>query len=308
MSDSDRGGEQRPVAAVIGLGLIGGSVARELAKRGWRVLGADAEPETLRAAEQEGVVEPLEPLDAAVAGADPRGARLVVVAVPASAAPGVLRRVAEWASPETVVTDVASTKRSTLEAAGAAGLDGRFVGSHPMAGDHRSGWSASRIGLFRGARVWLCPGDGGAAGPGKIRPGGEAHGALAAVAGFWRSLGADPAVIDAAEHDRQVAWASHLPQAVASALAAVLDGAAVPRSVLGPGGRDVTRLAGSQPGLWRDILMDNRDEVEAAVGALIDELTVLRRALVHGDEASLHALLTAGRGWAEAAEAPVATS
>lgn len=270
-----------PVAGVVGLGLIGGSVARDLAALGWQVAAADRRPETLRAAERAGVARPF-PLDEGPSA----DVELVVVAVPVDAVPAVLRRVGDWAPPAAVVTDVSSTKRSVVEAAGAAGLESRFVGSHPMTGDHRSGWGASRTGLFRGARVWLCP----------APEAGDA--AVHRVASLWRDLGADPAAIDATAHDRRVAWASHLPQVTASALAAVLDGAAISGRDLGPGGRDATRLAGSDPALWRDILMDNSDEVEPAVGALIDELTVLRRALQQGDDATIRALLASARDWA----------
>lgn len=280
MSGGSPAGPSR-AAAVIGLGLIGGSVARDLASLGWRVWGADRCAGAVRGARDAGVAEGFAPDEG-----PPADVELVVVAVPVGGAPAVLRSVARWAPPGAVVTDVASTKRSVLEAAGAAGLGARFVGSHPMAGDHRSGWDASRPGLFRGARVWLCPAD--EAGDDAVRR----------IRDLWIRLGADPAPIDAAAHDRRVAWASHLPQAAASALAAVLDGAAVARRELGPGGRDTTRLAGSDPGLWRDILMDNRDEVEPALEALIDELALFRRALQHGDDASLRALLAHARDWA----------
>lgn len=269
-----------PTAAVIGLGLVGGSLARDLAERGWRVLGADADPASVRAAIREGVAGGFRVEDGP--GSRPE---LIVVAVPVASVPSVLGRVRRWATPDAAITDVASTKRSVLEAAGAAGLGPRFVGSHPMAGDHRAGWAASRTGLFRDATVWLCPGDG--CGAGVIR----------GIAEVWRELGARPAVIDPERHDRCVAWSSHLPQAVASALAAVLDGAAITRADLGPGGRDATRLAAGSPALWRDILMDNRDEVEEALGALVDELTVLRRALARGDDATLSSVLRSGRDW-----------
>ena len=269
-------------AAIVGLGLIGGSVARELAGLGWRVLAADADPGALDAARREGVAEPVS-LDAP----PPAAPGLVVVAVPVDAARAVLRRVGAWAPPDAVITDVASTKRTALDAARAAGLAPRFVGSHPLAGDHRSGWSAARAGLFRGARVWLCPAPE------------SGDDALLRVTGLWRELGAEPAVIPAPDHDRLVAWASHLPQALASALAAVLGRAGVARDDLGPGGRDATRLAGSDPGLWRGILADNRDEVARAVRALADEVAGLQRALDHGDDHALLALLTAGRRWSD---------
>lgn len=292
--DASRPTSRRPAvpgsAAVIGMGLIGGSIARDLAASGCRVSAADTAPASLGAAQASGVAEPFDLFE----GPD-RPVELVVVAVPVREAPGVLRRVREWVASDAVVTDVGSTKRSVLEAALAAGLGDHFVGSHPMAGHHRSGWDASRRGLFLGARVWICP------------TGRADSGATERVMAFWRELGADTRTTDAAAHDRLMAWASHLPQMVASALAATLDGAGVDRTALGPGGRDSTRLAASDPGLWRDILLDNRDEVDEAASALIAELTVFRRAVAEGDEATLRALLEAGQTWSRGAP-PDATS
>ncbi|MDX1674395.1 MAG: prephenate dehydrogenase/arogenate dehydrogenase family protein [Longimicrobiales bacterium] len=275
-------GEHGPVraAGIIGLGLMGGSLARDLAAAGWRVLGADRDPGTVDAATEAGVIAG--PLDPAAGHA---GVDLVVVAVPVRAAPGWVRRLAEELSHGVVVTDVGSTKRSVVEAAESAGLGPRFVGSHPMTGDHRSGWAAARSGLYSGARVWLSP-------TASTRPD-----ALAAVADLWRTVGAEPDRIDADEHDRLLARSSHLPQLVASALAAALAREGVPREALGPGGRDTTRLAGSDPEMWLDILVDNADRIGPALDTLLDTLSRSRDALGTGSEASLHDLLARGRVW-----------
>lgn len=253
------GGPAGRTVAVLGLGLIGGSLARDLAGAGTRVVGADADPATVRAALAAGVIaEALDPHD-------PRpdaGCDLVVIAVPVDAAPALLDRLAESLPPGSVVTDVASVKRGIMEAARTAGLARRFVGGHPMAGSHASGWASSRTGLFAGARVLLCPGT---ADPE----------AVTRVAGLWRAVGGVPDVLDEADHDREVAWASHLPQAASSALAAVLRDAGIPGAALGPGGRDMTRLAESDPGLWAGIARANADELGPALRALAERLDAL---------------------------------
>jgi prephenate dehydrogenase len=221
-------------------------------------------------------------------------AGVVVVATPVRAAIPMVRWLAGAARGDAIITDVGSTKRSIVEAAGAAGLGWRFVGGHPMAGDHRSGWAASRQGLFIGAPVWLCAGEA-VADPFHEHHGG---GAMALVEALWEEVGARPRRIDAAAHDHMVAWSSHLPQLVATALGCALDGAGVDRARLGPGGRDTTRLAGSDPTVWSDILMENADAIEPALDTLIEELIRLRGHIGGLDDASLGAALEAARRWA----------
>lgn len=271
MSEPGRG-----VAGIVGLGLMGGSLARDLSERGWEVQGTDRDVEAERRAHGSGVVS---------GAVDPGAVDLLVLAIPVRATPGWLRRLAPRLAPEAVVTDVGSTKRSVVEAAEAAGLGPRFVGSHPVAGDHRSGWRAGRAGLYRGATVWVCPSR-------ESTPD-----AVSRIRALWRSVGAVPQRIQADAHDRLLARASHLPQVVATALAAVLARDGVRPDQLGPGGRDMTRLAGSEPSVWADILVDNHDQVAPALSALIDELTGLRRAVQGLDDASLASLLAAARAW-----------
>lgn len=277
--------------AVFGLGLIGGSLARDLAALGMAVVGVDGDADTLAAATDEGVLRQALRPDAPL----PRDVEIVVFALPVPAIPAALRDLsgalgslashpgADHGPP--VITDVGSTKRSVLAAAGKAGLGARFVGSHPMAGDHRSGWAASRRGLFDGARVWICAG---AAAPD----------AVARVVALWEALGARPEGIGAADHDRLVGLASHLPQAVASALAGALRDRQVGRGALGPGGADTTRLAASDPALWTGILLDNADEVVRGLEAVESRLAALREALRGGDAAAVTRWLGQAAGWA----------
>jgi prephenate dehydrogenase len=272
-------------AAVIGLGLIGGSLARELAARGVRVTGADADEATVAAALAEGVI-------AAALSPDLRelrDAEVIVLAVPVDASVELLARLAPHAHRARLITDAGSTKAAIVAAAERLGLGARFVGGHPLAGDHRSGWAASRLGLFARARAYLCP----AAGAGAA--------AVALAAGLWRSLGADPAVVPADAHDRQLAWVSHLPQLASAALALALRDAGHPRASLGRGGRDVTRLAGSSTSMWTPVALENAAELARALAALETRLAHLRTALEIGDRRALDAVFDASRAWSEAA-------
>lgn len=268
-------------AAVIGLGLIGGSLARELTSLGVRVLGGDRDTDAVRAALRDGEIRAaLGPRLDGIGDAD-----VLVLAVPVGVAADVLRSIRPQLGGVRLITDVGSTKRSIGEAAEALGIGDRFVGSHPLAGDHRSGWAASRRGLFQGARVCLSPGP-------STNPG-----ALTLARKLWMAVGAEPEVVDSAEHDRRLAWSSHLPQTLASALARSLDCAGVSAAELGPGGSDMTRLAGSSAEMWTSIALDNRQNLLAALAAAEAELGVLRTALVAGDEARVHRFFTAAAEW-----------
>lgn len=270
--------------ALAGLGLIGGSLARDLAARGVRVLAYDRDPGTLRAALAEGVAHAA--LGPALEGAE--AAEVVVFALPVTAAPDALRAALPHLRRARLVTDAGSTKRSVGAAAEALGIGARFVGSHPLAGSHEHGWGAARGGLFRGARVFLSP---------AARSTEEA---LRLARELWLGVGAEPEVVDPAEHDRLLAWTSHLPQAASTALALALAAEGVPPGELGPGGRGATRLAGSSPEMWAAIARDNADHLLPALDSLRGRLDELRAALARGDEPALHAFFAAGRAWSGA--------
>lgn len=261
---------------IVGLGLIGGSLARDLAARGVRVHGADSDAAAVRAAATAGVVHT--ELDGALANLDELDA--LVLAVPLNAAIDILHRNADQLRRIPLVTDVCSTKYSISEAALRAGLGDRFVGSHPLAGDHRSGWAASRRALFRAAPVYICPAQGAPPGP------------IELLRALWESIGATPEIMDPAAHDRLLARTSHLPQIAATALARTLaaDGIALDR--LGPGGRDMTRLAGSSADMWTPIAIDNAAHIAAAIQGLERELATLREALHRSDSDAVHEFLT----------------
>jgi prephenate dehydrogenase len=252
---------------VVGTGLLGASVGLGLSASGARVLLADVSPTALALARDLGAGEP----DAAGERVD-----LVVVAAPPDVTAAVVRDELK-AHPDAVVTDVASVKGGVLAQLRAAGTDlRRYVGGHPMAGRERSGAVAARGDLFLGRPWVLSPVDGGD------------PAALARVRRLALALGAVPVVMPADEHDRAVALVSHVPQLAASLVAARLrhaPDAAV--ALAGQGLRDVTRIAGSDPALWAQILAANAGPVAAVLAALRDDLDLVLDALsaLHGETA-----------------------
>jgi prephenate dehydrogenase len=271
-------------AAIIGIGLIGGSLARDLAARGIRVRAYDIDERQLQQAVQSGCVhEFLDPSLAGVSESD-----LIIVAVPVDGATQVLRQIAPHAARAKLITDVGSTKTRIVELAAELGLTSHFVGSHPMAGDHRSGWGASRAGLVDGARVYLCP------------PAGAPRCIVDLAQQWWSSLGARPVVMSAELHDRKLAWTSHLPHMVSTALALALANADVERDDLGPGGRDMTRLAGSSADVWTAIARENAPAIDAALVSMEREIAAMRAALDRSDVADLRARFAAARAWFDA--------
>jgi prephenate dehydrogenase len=272
-------------AAVIGLGLIGGSLARDLAALGVRVLAADRDDESVDAAVGEGIVE--RRLGAGFSGVET--AEAVVIAVPVDQAPPLVERIAPLCRNARLVIDTGSTKRSIVAAASATEVAHCFVGAHPYAGDHRSGWSASRRGLFTGARVFLVQAS-------------ATEEALAAAHDLWRAVGALPETISAEDHDELLARTSHLPHVASSALALVLSAAGVSRRDLGSGGEAMIRLAAASPAMWTAICADNRVAIRDAVVSLRAQLDRVAGALDRGDMADLEAFFEEGRGWSSQAE------
>jgi prephenate dehydrogenase len=274
-------------AGVVGLGLIGGSIARDLVARGVRVAGYDRDAAWGERSSRAPARAALDGVAVARSIADVAAADLLVLAVPVSAAPALLADARPHLGRTRLVIDVGSTKRTIVAAAEALGIGDRFVGCHPMAGDHRSGWEASRAGLFAGARTYLCP-----------TPRTSAA-ALGAARDLWLSLGASPECLDAAEHDRRLGFTSHLPHVVASALALTLDAAGLERAEMGPGGRGATRLAGSSPELWSAIAADNADSLGEALAALETQLAAMRASLAGGDAERVAGFFAAAREWFE---------
>jgi prephenate dehydrogenase len=194
-------------------------------------------------------------------------ADVVFLAAPPRANLSLLERLARVLARDTVLSDVGSVKRPIVRRARRLGLLA-FVGGHPMAGAEGSGFAASTPDLFRG-RHWI------------LTPSRSAPRSLGAVRSLVRAVGARPVVLSAAEHDRAVAFLSHAPQVAAWALLQAARGDAVAARCLalaGPGFRDMTRLARSPRPLWREILVQNRSEVDRAIAALGRSLSATLRA------------------------------
>jgi prephenate dehydrogenase len=263
------GRAERPRAverlAVVGTGLIGTSVALAAARARTRSRGFDADPAVLERAAALGAIEPAPSLVEAVEAAE-----LVVVAVPVGAAPTVVQEALDAAGPETVVTDVASTKRPLASLA-----DPRFVPGHPVAGGATGGPSRAAADLFDEATWFLTPAET------------SSVESVELVERFVASLGARTVRTEAAAHDRMLALTSHLPHALANLLmlrvaeAAAKDEA--PLAFAGASLREMTRLAGANAAVWSDILLGNADEITAALGGLRASLDELERALQAGD-------------------------
>jgi prephenate dehydrogenase len=209
------------------------------------------------------------------------GADLVILATPPRAVLELLAVLGPHLAPGALMTDVASIKAPVIARARLAGLAARFAGSHPLAGTHLAGWAGARPDRFTDAVVYVS-----STGP-------EGDRAAREVMNFWQAvLGAHPVLIDANDHDVQLAWTSHLPQAVASALARALSrDPGLKGASFGSGMRDTTRLAASPVDMWVDIFLMNHGPVREALERIERDLGELRGLLEHGDRAGLQAYL-----------------
>ena len=274
---------------MIGLGAIGGSLAWQSRLAGVaRVVGYSPEPsEGVQALKASAITELADtPVRAA------KGADLVVLAVPAQPTLDLVGPVGSALEAGAFLTDVCSVKSPIIRQAVATGFGDRFAGSHPLAGTHETGFASARPDRFRGCVVYIC--ESGTS---------QGYQAARAVAGFWeRILEASPVLIDADAHDRQLAWTSHLSQAVAYALAKVLADSGLGGVSFGTGAKDTMRLAASNPDLWVDILLYNRQSVGEALERTEDALAELRRLIVSGDVAGLRRYLQAARAFRQGIE------
>jgi prephenate dehydrogenase len=255
--------------AVVGTGLIGASaaLAARRADEPGAVVGWDDDPAVLELAVERGAVEPAASLAQALQDAD-----LALVAVPVAGLPGVVADVLDAAPQSCTVTDVGSTKSAVCDA---VGDDPRFVGGHPICGAEARGPGSASADLFEGATWFLTPLT--ATEPARYR---TAH-------AFAVALGARPVAIDPAAHDRLVAVTSHLPHALANVLLNQAGSARVeghdPLTAAGGSLRDMTRIAGANPRIWVDIFLENREELQSALGEHRRRVEQLESALASGD-------------------------
>jgi prephenate dehydrogenase len=214
-------------------------------------------------------------------------AELVLIAAPVDRIVPLARQIAPSLQPAAIVTDVGSVKGDICRLAHAT-LEGRahFVGSHPMAGSEKTGWEHGSPQLFARRTCFVTP-----------LPSTNPS-AAERVAWFWRELGGEPVTVSPDEHDEIVAHISHLPQVIASTLCSLLARKNPAwRNFAGGGLRDTTRIAGSNPELWRTILEQNRDEVLRALTAYEDELHALKTALANRDWPEIVTKMELGRDY-----------
>jgi prephenate dehydrogenase len=270
-------------AALIGTGLIGGSVGLALRRAGFVVRGLDRDPARIDDAKRLEVVDEVaRSITDVVAGAD-----VVVVAVPVGQVADVVVAALDAGAP--VVTDVGSAKGAVVAAVESARPDGasRFVGGHPMAGSEQDGLDGADADLFVGATWVLTPTER------------TSEDAFQAVRTLVRSLGAEVLAVTPGDHDALVAMVSHVPQLAATTLMDVAsrhgeEHATLLRLAAG-GFRDMTRIAASAPGIWSDICVANGDAIVRALDDYLAALRQVRSLLVGADDEGLLALLERAR-------------
>ena len=263
---------------------MGGSFALALKRAGLvrRVLGYSPSEATRQRALDMGVIDAVA-LDASQAA---HGSDLVLVAVPVAATQSTLAALADALSPRALLMDVGSTKRDVVQAAEIALGDklATFVPAHPIAGKEVAGVAHANVDLYTGCQVILTP----------MAQTGTTQ--LAEARAVWTALGAQVRTMSALEHDSAFAAVSHLPHMLAFAAMNALnaqDQGAHFLSLAGPGFRDFSRIAASDPAVWRDILHANRDQLLVQSEHLREALQAFEMALAQGDSATLQALITA---------------
>jgi len=266
--------------AVIGVGLLGGSVAKAARAQGLarEVIGIGRDVGRLQAAVNDGAIDrATSDLADGVRGAD-----FVLLAAPVRSIEDLLARAWDEIPPDAIVTDVGSSKAAIVRRA--ESLARRrplaFVGSHPMAGSEKSGYGVSRADLFQGALVVVTPTDA------------SAPGAVKTVTAFWEHLGARVTALDPEAHDAAVAAISHLPHLVACALVdAVSRETPDALPIAARGFKDTTRIAAGDPTMWQEIFLANRAPLAEALGAFRRALADLERLVERGDPDALEAAL-----------------
>ena len=260
--------------AIIGLGLLGGSIglAVQDCLPGVATTGYDADPATrARAAERGLVAHVFESAAEAV-----RDAQLVILCVPVGAMGAAAAQLAGALAPGVIVSDVGSSKESVAKALAEALPGVSIIPAHPVAGTERSGPDAGFASLFKQRWCIITPPEG--ADPEQV----------AALSAFWEALGAKVEVMDAKHHDMVLAVTSHLPHLIAytivgtaSDLEGVTEGEVIKYSA--GGFRDFTRIAASDPTMWRDVFLTNKDAVLEMLQRFTEDLTALQRAIRVGD-------------------------
>ncbi len=276
-------------AAIIGVGLIGASLARAMRANGLAgvIAGFDLDPEVRARALACGAVDAApDTLDAAL-----KGAALVIVSTPVGAMPAVLAAVAAKADDGALVIDVGSVKGAVVEAAAALSPRVHVVPCHPVAGTEQSGPEAGFATLFEKRWAIITP---------LAREDARYKGAVDKAAALWRAVGSNVEIMDHEHHDLALAITSHLPHLIAFTLVGAADDlesvaeAEIVKYSAG-GFRDFTRIAASDPVMWRDVFLNNKAAVLEVLGRFSEELALLQRAIRWGDAETLERVFARGR-------------
>lgn len=271
---------------IIGLGLIGSSIARAVQAQmpTVRLTGHDASPEVRERARRIGFVDDVtDTAGAAVVDAD-----LVIFCVPVGAMATAAAEIADDLPADAIVSDVGSSKESVLAALGAVLPGATIIPAHPVAGTENSGPDAGFATLFKGRWCIVTP------------PEGSDPTAVERVSEFWRRMGANVETMDPRHHDRVLAVTSHLPHLIAYTIVGTAsDMEEVTQSEVikfsAGGFRDFTRIAASDPTMWRDVFLNNKDAVLEMLQRFSEDLTALQRAIRWGDGDTLHELFSRTR-------------
>ena len=272
---------KRPTIAIIGLGLIGGSLLQALHQAGkWRLSGWDIDKETIDAAWRAGYLQQADMTPAtAVQDAD-----IVVLCVPIYKLLPLVKQIKPFLKPGVVVTDVSSVRGKLTSAIQAELADkAYFIGGHPMAGRERHSWQASSADLFAGKAYVL------------EQSSGLPHDTVTLIEEMVASIGAHAVWMTAAVHDRAAALISHAPHVVASAmvLTAANDEKGLEAKSMAAGCfRDMTRVAASGPDMWTDITCENRQEVVRALQEISQKILSVAASLEAGDKDTVRAFFT----------------
>ena len=273
---------------VIGLGALGGSVAWHAAQAGVkRVVGySDVPKEGVAAIKVGAVTEIAASMERVIGLSD-----LVVIALPPRETIQTLERLAEMLVDRPVYcTDLASVKAPVVKKATALRLDRHFAGSHPLVDARNLGFGAARPDLLAGSLMYVTP-----------VPGGDL--AAAEIADFWkRVVGAEPVILDADTHDSTLAWTSHMPQIVASALAVALAKRAPKGVTFGQGTMTATQPAATSADTWAEVVLGNRGHVLGALDFVLAELGRLYADIEAEDEQRVRRWLESGCRWRERLE------
>ncbi|WP_165323615.1 prephenate/arogenate dehydrogenase family protein [Rhizorhabdus phycosphaerae] len=271
---------------IIGLGLIGSSIARAVQAQmpTVRLTGYDASAEVRERARGIGFVDDVTD----TAGASVLDADLVIFCVPVGAMAAAAAEIADDLPPDAIVSDVGSSKESVLSALGGALPGVTIIPAHPVAGTENSGPDAGFATLFKGRWCIVTP------------PEGSDATAVERVSEFWRRLGANVETMDPRHHDRVLAVTSHLPHLIAYTIVGTAsDMEEVTQSEVikfsAGGFRDFTRIAASDPTMWRDVFLNNKEAVLEMLQRFTEDLTALQRAIRWGDGDTLHDLFSRTR-------------